>query len=187
MAVGMQRFITSLWTASGLYRKVFGELRQYVPPELNANSSTTSPVQEEIEFTERWSCSPTNYWSSAPFPGMLKVISHTPRQKNMKNNTWLDPNTGQSYTDLRPCICEQLNPALLYRCLYSHSKSMRPCRKAVSLSEIKYIPLSSTNSLPLSKSTCRSDPPPIQSAMSCHDPNSEHWGWGSRRWCPAHI
>lgn len=84
MAVGMQRFITSLWTASGLYRKVFGELRQYVPPELNANSSTTSPVQEEIEFTERWSCSPTNYWSSAPFPGMLKVISHTPRQKTWK-------------------------------------------------------------------------------------------------------
>lgn len=47
MALGMQRFISSPWTAPGLYRKVFEELRQYVRPELNANSSTTSPVQEE--------------------------------------------------------------------------------------------------------------------------------------------
>lgn len=147
LAVGMQRFITSLWTASGLYRKVFGELRQYVPPELNANSSTTSPVQEEIEFTGRWSCSPTNYWSSAPFPGMLKVIFHTPRQKIWKTaHGWIQ-------TQVSPTLIWGLvsvNPALLYRCLYSHSKR---------LSEIKYILLSSTNSLPLSKSTPRSDPP----------------------------
>lgn len=61
-------FITNLWTEAGLYRKGFGELSQYIHPELNANK-TTSLLHKEMSSQGGETALP-NYWSPDSFPGL---------------------------------------------------------------------------------------------------------------------
>lgn len=73
--MGAQMFITNLWTEAGVYREGFGELSQYIHPELNANK-TTSLLHKEMSSQGGETALP-NYWSPDSFPGLRKLLSHS--------------------------------------------------------------------------------------------------------------
>lgn len=70
------------------------------------------------EFTGRWTCSPTNCWAPTASPGLLKLVSHTPRQKTWTTASNLIQMQVVLALILGLVICEQLKLALLrHKCL----------------------------------------------------------------------